>query len=76
MVHTCHTHFYIELASIPAQSCRCMTYAYLNCYVSYVFYNYNYIHAYLWLAIAYYGYLQSTMTIPIASLQCSLDFYT
>ena len=58
---------YKVLASVPALSCRCMTYAYLNCYVSYVFYSYSYMPtlqstmatcSLLWLPIVYYGYLQ------------------
>ena len=32
------------LASVPALSCRCMTYAHFNCDVSY---RYSYVHAYL-----------------------------
>ena len=51
--------FYIKLASVPALSCRCMTYAYLNSYVSYVFYSYSYMPAsnLLWLPAVYHAYL-------------------
>ena len=47
------------LASVPALLCRCMTYAYLNCYVSYVFYRYSYMPTYslLCLPVVYYVYL-------------------
>ena len=50
---------YKELTSVPALSCRCMTYAYLNCYVSYVFYRYSYMPIYglLCLPVVYYVYL-------------------
>ena len=64
------TLLYYLLASVPALWCRCMTCAYLNCYVSHVFYSYSYMpipviyYSYhlLWLpVVVYYGYLQSTL---------------
>ena len=50
---------YSRLASVPALPCWCMTYAYLNCYVSYVFYSYSYMPtcSLLWLPVIYYDYL-------------------
>ena len=64
----CKLPFYFILASVPALSCRCMTYAYLNFYVSYVFYSYSYMPtcSLLWLPAVYFGYLYSTMAIPLS----------
>ena len=73
----------ILLASVPALLCRCMTYAYLNCYISYS-YNYTCLpviyYGYLqttmptcsllWLPVVYCGYLHSTMHMATCSLLC------
>ena len=76
MLPSMDRHAYNTLASVPALSCWCMTYAYLNCYVSLVFYRYSYMTTYSllwylkstmatcslpWLPSVYYDYLQSTM---------------